>query len=97
MYNIDPDNNFYRNLPNNSKYYSDQQLVCNVKSESDKNFPNIKEFLDDLKLSFDIVTISKTCVESSTTDDFLLNGYEVFHVVRSQKKRKGWHYMLIRY
>ena len=82
-YNINPDNHFYRNIPTNSKYYSDQQFIYNVKSESDisfihfnaRNF-NIKEFLVDLKLSFDIIAISDTWVESSTIADFSLNGYE---------------------
>ena len=36
--NKDPDNHFYNNIFTNSKYYSDQQFVSNVKSESDLSF-----------------------------------------------------------
>ena len=35
MHNIDPDNHFYNNIPTNSRYYSDQQIVCIVKSGSE--------------------------------------------------------------
>ena len=100
MNNIYPDNHFYNNIPTNSKYYSDQQFVSNVKSESnlsfifihfnarslDKNVKKIKDFIDDIKQSFDIIAISETWADSSTTDDYSQNGYEVFHIVIYNRK-----------
>ena len=38
MNNIDSDNHFYNNIPTTSKYYSDQQFVSNVKSQSGLSF-----------------------------------------------------------
>ena len=51
-----------------------------------KNFQKIKEYLDDLELSFDITAISETWAEPNTTEDILLNGYEVFHIARANRK-----------
>ena len=38
---------------------------------------------DHLKLSFDIIAILETWAEPNTTEDILLNVYEVFHVARA--------------
>ena len=57
----------------------------NVRSLN-KNFQKIKECLDDLKLSFDIIAISETLIEPNTTEDILLNGYEVYHIARANRK-----------
>ena len=89
-HNIVPDNHFYKNIPTNSKYYSDQQFVSNVKSESDLSFIHFnvrsvnenkkkKDFIDDLKLSFDIIGISETWADSSTTDDYSLKNMKFLH------------------
>ena len=69
MFNIDPYNHFHASIPTDTKYYSDEQFVGDVKSVSDlsfihfnarslsKNFQKIKDTIDDLKLSFDIIAI----------------------------------------
>ena len=101
MYNVEPDNSVNQSTHTNCKYHSDRQFACNVKSDSDfsllhfnarslnKNFQKIKEYLGDLKLSFDIIAISETWAEPNTTEDILLNGYEAFHVDRANKKGGG--------
>ena len=84
-----------------SKYYSDDQFVRDVKSVSElsfihvnarslnKNFQTIKDTIDDLKSSFDIIAISETWAEADTIDRFTLGGYEAFHIVRGQRKGGG--------
>ena len=69
LYNVEPYNSVNDTTHTNCKYYSDRQFACNVKSDSDfslihfnsrslnKNFQKIKEYLDDLKRSFDIIAI----------------------------------------
>ena len=61
-----------QNTHTDCNYYSDRQFACNVRSDSDfshihfnarslnKNFQKLKEYLDYLKLSFDIIAISET-------------------------------------
>ena len=101
MFNIDPDNHFHASIPTDTKYYSDEQFVREVKSKGDlsfihfnarslnKNLKKIKDSIEDLKLSFDIIAISETCAETDTIDGFTLNGYEAFHIVRGQRKGGG--------
>ena len=101
MFNIDPDNHFHASIPTDTKYYSDEQFVREVKSRGDlsfihfnarslnKNFQKIKDLIEDLKLSFDIIAISETWAETDTIDGFTLNGYEAFHIVRGQRKGGG--------
>ena len=101
MFNIDPDNHFHASIPTDTKYYSDEQFVRDVKSVSDlsfihfnarslnKNFQKIKDTIDDLKLSFDIIAISETWAEADTIDGFTLSGYEAFHIVIYQRKGGG--------
>ena len=38
MFNIDPDNHFHASIPTDTKYYSDEQFVREVKSVSDLSF-----------------------------------------------------------
>ena len=101
MFNIDPDNHVHASISTHTKYYSDEQFVRDVTSKGDlsfihfnarslnKNFQKIKDSIDDLKLSFDIIAISETWAETDTIDGFTLNGYEAFHIVRGQRKGGG--------
>ena len=101
MFNIDPDNHFHASIPTDTKYYSDEQIVRDVKSVSDlsfihvnarsliNNIQKIKDTIDDLKLSFDIKAISETWAEADTIDGFTISGYEAFHIVRGQRKGGG--------
>ena len=38
MFNIDPDNHFHASIPTDTKYYSDEQFVRDVKSKGDLSF-----------------------------------------------------------
>ena len=101
MFNIDPDNHFHASIPTDTKYYSDEQFVRDVKSISDlsfihfnarsinKNIAKIKDTIDNLKLSFYIIAISETWAEADTIDGFTISGYEAFHIVRGQRKGGG--------
>ena len=101
MFNIDPDNHFHASISTDTNYYSDEQFVRDVKSKGDlsfihfnarslnTNFQKIKDSINDLKLSFDIIAISETWAETDTIDGFTLNGYEAFHIVRGQRKGGG--------
>ena len=101
MFNIDPDNHFHASIPTDTTYYNDEQFVRDVKSVSDlsfihfnarslnKNIQKIKDTIDDLKLSFDIIAISETWAEADTIDGFTISGYEAFHIVRGQRKGGG--------
>ena len=101
MINVDPDNHLHANIPTHSKYYSDEKFVRDVKSDSDssfihfnpltlnKNFQKIKDSIEDLKLSCDIIAISETWAETDTIDGFKLNEYEAFNIVRGQRKGGG--------
>ena len=72
LYNVEPDTSVNQSTHTKCKYYSDRQFACNVKSDSDfslihfnarslnENFHKIKDYLDDLKPSFDIIAISET-------------------------------------
>ena len=85
MLNIDPDNHFHASISTDTKYYSDEQFVRDVKSKGDlsfihfnarslnKNLKKIKDSIDDLKLSFDIIAISETWAETDTIAGFTLN------------------------
>ena len=78
MFNIDPDNHFHASIPTDTKCYSDEQFVRDVKSKGDlsfihfnarslnKNFQKIKDSIEDLKLFVDIIAISETWAETDT-------------------------------
>ena len=98
MFNIDTGNHFHASIPTDTKYYSDEQFVPDVKSESDltfihfnarclnKNFQTNNYSNDDLKLYFDIIAISETWAETYNIDGFTISGLEAFHIVRGAEK-----------
>ena len=42
MFNIDPDNHFHVSISKDTKYYSDEQFVRDVKSKGDLSFIHLK-------------------------------------------------------
>ena len=101
LYNVEPGKSVNQSTHTNCKYYSDRQFACNIKSDSDfslihfnarslnKNLQKIKAYLDDFKLSFDIIANSENWAEPNTIEDILSNEYEDFHVARANRKGGG--------
>ena len=92
MFNIDPDNHFHASLPTDTKYYSDEQFVREVKSVSDLSFIhfNARSLNKNIqKIKDTIIAISETWAEADTIDGFTISGYEAFHIVRGQRKGGG--------
>ena len=51
------------------------------------NFDQIRDHVNELKITFDIITISETWLGSEDCSDILLNGYDLIH--RNRKNKKG--------
>ena len=100
MTQIDPDNNFYENAKIDCQYYTDDKLNATVKYENGfsivhfncrslpVNFKRvIKESLTELKNNVDIVALTETWLNEIDKEDYVINGYETYHIV--QQSRKG--------
>ena len=46
----------------------------------------IKDSIDDLRLSFDVIAVSETWAETYTINGFTLRGYKAFHIIRAERK-----------
>ena len=53
------------------------------------NFEQIKDFLQTLDITFDVVAISETWVEVGNATDYDLLNYHAFHTERCHKKGGG--------
>ena len=53
------------------------------------NFDNIKDSLQSLNISFDVITISETWLDVGKITDYELSVYQAFHTIRSHKKGGG--------
>ena len=51
------------------------------------NFKYISNFLTELNITFDLITISETWSNTHNVDDYHLKGYDVCHKVRNNKKK----------
>ena len=100
--NIDPVNNLYNNVSLNCNYYDNLQFnmlskkdasglsIIHVNARSlNANFDNIKDFLQTLNLSFDVITISETSLDVWKISDYELSGNQAFHTIRYHKKGGG--------
>ena len=103
MHDVDPVNNHYNYIFPNCKYYSCQDFTAsfgnymknglsfihfNARSLN-SNFKYISNFLSELNIKFDLITISETWSNTHTIDDYDLKGYDVCHKVRNNKKGGG--------
>ena len=61
----------------------------NTRSLSSSNFKYISNFLTELNITFDLITISETWSNTQNVDDYDLKGYDVYHKVRNNKKGGG--------
>ena len=100
---IDPNNNFYKNVSRNCKYLMVNECNCgqtinkqisfihfnarNIKV----NFDKIENLINDINIKFDIIAISETWLEPGDSQDALLrlDGYTMSHMERENRKGGG--------
>ena len=100
--NIDPDKNFFGEIQNKCNYFTDKQFsecfskennlsVIHFNARSIKaNFEKISSYIYEFKQIFDIVAISETWLTSdSDLNMYQLEGYDMFHINRTEKKGGG--------
>ena len=93
MHDVDPVNNHCNYIFPNCKYYSCQDFTAsfgnymknglsfihfNARSLN-SNFKYISNFLTELNIKFDLITISETWSNTHTVDDYDLKEYDVCH------------------
>ena len=96
---IDPDANFYKDWNPGSKYYTENLFnelsldgfsIIHFNSRSlYANFDQIKENLQSLKHSFQVIAISETWLTNEKGSNFILEGYNHFSVNRKTKRGGG--------
>ena len=99
--NIDPDN-IFNEFVLNCKYYDNLQFNILSKENTtglsiihfnarslNANFEQIKDFLQTLDITFDVVAISEMWVEVGNATDYDLLNYHAFHTERCHKKGGG--------
>ncbi len=98
---IDPENNFFLNINSDCHYYSDDQYNSTFKNVNKisiihfnirrlySNFDNIKDYLKQFNLPFNIILISETWINEERDMDFGLEGYELICMNRRNKSGGG--------
>lgn len=96
---IDPDVNFYKDWNSGSKYYTENQFnelslngfsIIHFNSRSlYANFDHIKENVQSLKYSFQVIAITETWLTNEKGSNFILGGYNLFSVIRKNKRGGG--------
>lgn len=96
---IDPDNNFYNVINDSCNYYSDDQFNNRIKTEQKlsiihfnsrslyANFDSIKQYLQQLSQTFNVIALSETWLNKDKGIDFEINGYEM--VCKNRENKNG--------
>ena len=99
--NIDPENNFVNTMGTSCDYYGEEDCThscCNMIGLSIlhlnarslvKNIDSIKQMLTNIKFEFDVIAISESWLDENNKNDVNLDGYEVIHQLRNNKKGGG--------
>ena len=95
-------NNLFTNIFPDSKYYSGNVFSTSSKSLApgisfihlnarslNSNFKEIDHYLSSLNYKFDIIAISETWVSEPEQNKFNINGYDVYHTTRKNKRGGG--------
>ena len=99
---VDPDNNFFNDINNVCKYYTDDQFNENVNTSGSfnvihlnarsikANFENVKTFLDVLNCKFDVIAVSETWLcESDELEDYSIKNYNCVQMNRKGSRGGG--------
>ena len=98
---IDPDNNFYDDIETRCKYFTDSQFKTLCKDSTgfsiihfncrslNSNHDKIEHYLHELSYKFDVIAMTETWAKPETEFDFDLEGYDVYHLDRKDKKGGG--------
>ena len=99
--NIDPESNMFKSIDTTCSYYTEEQVRDNVKLGNTfslihfncrslyNSFTLINDYLDTLKGKFKVIALSETWINEDRGNDFHINGYELYHINRSNKKAGG--------
>jgi len=98
---IDPENNFYKDLQSQCEYYTEKQYRRNIIMDGsmsiihfnsrslNSNLAGIKHCLNELERKFTVIAISETWLDDEQIDAIGIEGYEMFSVHRTQSKGGG--------
>jgi len=98
---IDPENNFYKDLQSQCEYYTEKQYRRNIIMDGsmsiihfnsrslNSNLAGIKHCLNELERKFTVIAISETWLDDEQIDAIEIEGYEMFSVHRTQSKGGG--------
>ena len=98
---IDAESHVFNNIGDICKYYTDDQVKDNVKMDNSfslihfnarsmyANFKEIKDYLDTFKQKFKVIALSETWMKENRGSDFYLEGYELYHNNRINKRGGG--------
>ncbi|KAL7382736.1 hypothetical protein ABVT39_027076 [Epinephelus coioides] len=98
---IDPENNFFINTQSQCEYYTEEQFSNKFKKDGEvsiihfnsrslnSNLSKIKHCLKQLKNKFTVIAISETWLSEEQTALVEIEGYEMYHMNRKQKKGGG--------
>lgn len=98
---IDPENNFYKDMQSQCEYYTEEQYRRNVIMDGlisiihfnsrslNSNLAEIKHCLKELERKFTVIAISETWLDEEHIDTTEIEGYEMFYINRTQSKGGG--------
>ena len=96
--------NHYNDIIPDCKYYTDNCFISHISKNTtpglsfihlnsrslNSNFRQVQAYLTSLNFSFDIIAISETWVNQNSINNFNIQGYDVYHIMRQTKKGRGW-------
>ena len=100
-YNVDPENHVFNTINATCAYYTEEQFRDTVDLHNTfslihfncrslyKSFTPINDFLNTLKGEIKIIALSETWIDAERGCDFHIDGYELYHTNRSNKKSGG--------
>ena len=87
---------YYENASNDCQYYTADKLTGTFNYKTGfsivhficrslpQNFERIKESVIETNNNFDIVALTETWLNENNQDDYVLDGYEVCHIIRKK-------------
>ena len=97
--NIDPENHLLNSINSTCDYYTEEQFNDRVRLDNHfslihfncrslyAHFTKIQEYLTSLKHKFSAIALSETWIDEDGGIDFCMEGYELHH--RSRRNKRG--------